>query len=294
MSISVTLKQLLEAGVHFGHQTRRWNPKMAPFIFAARNGIHIINLEKTLAALNTTCEFLRQLAAEGRSILLVGTKKQAQEIIKDAGEATEMPYVNQRWLGGMLTNFETVRKSISRLDQIEAMEQEGTYQFLTKKEVNSLKKEREKLVKVLHGIRRMKKLPAALFIVDPVTEDIAVREARKLGVPIAALIDTNCDPDMVDHLIPGNDDAIRSIKLIVETVRQVILEGRNEFKHILPEGEAAEVETPVEGEAALPVGEIIKSAEEIAEVVEEEVVSKLSVEEKDKAKVKKPRTGKSE
>jgi len=305
LSVTVTVKQLLESGVHFGHQTRRWNPKMAQYIFAERNGIHIVNLEKTLSALMTACDFLKQVAAEGKLILLVGTKKQAQDVIKQAAEITEMPYVNQRWLGGMLTNFETVRKSIHRLEQIEGMEQEGTYQFLTKKEVNQLKKEREKLNKVLTGIRKIKRIPAALFVVDPEKEEIAIQEARKLKIPIVALIDTNCNPELIDYPIPGNDDAIRSVKLVVATVEQAIREGRNEFKRIVVEKEIDDARVAAEAEdvrfnekAAKEVEKLEADAkaglgkDEIAEAVEEEVVSKLEGKEQAKPKIRKVRAKK--
>ncbi|MBI4388194.1 MAG: 30S ribosomal protein S2 [Candidatus Omnitrophica bacterium] len=301
MSVTVTIKQLLEAGVHFGHQTRRWNPKMASYIFTQRNGIHIINLEKTLAAFTSACDFLKRIASEGGSILLVGTKKQAQESIKQIAEATGMPFVNERWLGGMLTNFETIRKSIHRLEQIETMEREGTYQFITKKEANQIKKEGEKLNKVLSGIRKIKRLPSAVFIIDPVKEEIAVRESRKLSIPIVALIDTNCDPELINYPIPGNDDALRSIKLIAEVVQKSIQEGLDQFRNISSPTE----ETKVAGEGdkpsapeALVVSEdgpaeiVVPAAEsgekeEIAEVVEDEVVSKLEV--KEKPRVKKAR-----
>ncbi len=300
MSETVTVKQMLEAGVHFGHQTRRWNPKMAPFIFAERNGIHIVNLEKTLSALTIACDFLKRIASEGRLVLLVGTKKQAQDLIKQIAESTDMPYVNQRWLGGMLTNFETVRKSIHRLEQIEKMELEGTYQFLTKKEVNSLKKELEKLTKVLTGIRKIKRLPAALFVIDPVKEAIAVQEARKLKIPIVALIDTNCNPDFIDYAIPGNDDAIRSIKLIGTAVEQAILDG----KRTVAEREIDAARTAAAEENVRFDERILKEAqdkvteekssatpeaEEIVEEVEEEVVAKLESKEKEKPRVKKVR-----
>src|SRR3989338_371543 len=209
LSQEITVKQLLEAGVHCGHQTKRWNPKMARFIFTDRNGVYIIDLEKTLTNLMTACNYLREVAGRGGSILFVGTKRQAQEAILEAAEKTEMPYVSQRWLGGMLTNFETIRKSVARLEEIEKMEIEGTYQFLTKKEVAMLRTQREKLLKVLVGVRHMKRLPTVLFVVDPKQEEIAVLEARRLGIPVAAIIDTNCNPDLIDYPIPGNDDAIR-------------------------------------------------------------------------------------
>ena len=273
MSQEITVKQLLEAGVHFGHQTKRWNPKMAPYIFTDRNGVYIIDLEKTATYLSTTCNFLRDIAERGGSILFVGTKRQAQEAILFAAQKTEMPYVNQRWLGGMLTNFETIRKSVGRLEEIEKMEAEGTYQFLTKKEVAGLRTQREKLLKVLVGIRNMKRLPNALFVVDPKQEEIAVHEARRLGIPIAAIIDTNCDPDLIDYPIPGNDDAIRSVKLICEVVSGAVLEGRNRFKQVGMDKEA--LEEAKEAGVAEPEVKVAPEVEEIVEVFEEKVVEKL-------------------
>jgi len=213
--VEVTIKQMLEAGVHFGHQTRRWNPKMKRFIFGERNGIYIINLEITLSALERALTFLKEIALSGRDILWVGTKKQAKQSLSEAAVSCGMPYVNERWLGGMLTNFDTVRKSIRRLDTIDKMEEDGSFEFVSKKEVGSLKKEREKLKKNLEGIRKMRKLPEAVFVIDSNNEEIAVREARKLGIPVVALIDTNCNPDVIDYPIPGNDDAIRAVKLFL-------------------------------------------------------------------------------
>ncbi|MFZ5802867.1 MAG: 30S ribosomal protein S2 [Candidatus Omnitrophota bacterium] len=225
----VTIKQLLEAGVHFGHQTQRWNPKMKKYIFGERNGIYIINLELTLACLDKALEFLKTTAQAGREVLFVGTKKQAQEIIRQAAESCGMPYVNHRWLGGMLTNFTTVRKSINRLDSIDQMEKEGGFQFVTKKEAGSMKKEREKLEKVLKGVRSMDKLPAAIFVIDSKKEEIAIAEAAKLGIPIVGVLDTNCDPDLITYPIPGNDDAIRAIQLFCDVASKAVLEGRSEF-----------------------------------------------------------------
>ena len=222
----VTMKQLLEAGVHFGHQTRRWNPKMAEYIFTERNGIYIIDLQKTVKKLNEAYMFVRDLAAEGKEILFVGTKKQAQDSIKEEATNCSMPYVNARWLGGMLTNFRTIRRRIDRLNQLRAMEEDGTFDLLPKKEVVKLRLEIEKLEKFLGGIQNMKRLPAALFVVDPRKEKIAVAEARKLGIPIVAIVDTNCDPDEVDVVIPGNDDAIRAVKLITNIIASAVIEGR--------------------------------------------------------------------
>ena len=222
----VTMKQLLEAGVHFGHQTRRWNPKMAEYIFAERNGIYIIDLQKTVKYLETAYNFVRDLAMNGEEILFVGTKKQAQDSIKEEAARCEMPYVNARWLGGMMTNFNTIQLRIRRLNQLRKMEENGTFDMLPKKEVIKLRLEIEKLEKYLGGIQNMKGLPAALFIVDPRKERIAVSEARKLNIPIVAIVDTNCDPDEIDYVIPGNDDAIRAVKLIAATMADAVLEGK--------------------------------------------------------------------
>ncbi|KXG78127.1 30S ribosomal protein S2 [Fervidicola ferrireducens] len=222
----VSMKQLLEAGVHFGHQTRRWNPKMKEYIFTERNGIYIIDLQKTVKKLDEAYEYVKNLAAEGGKILFVGTKKQAQESIQEEAKRCEMFYVNQRWLGGMLTNFKTIKKRIERLKELERMEEEGLFEVLPKKEVLNLKKEKERLEKYLGGIKNMTSLPDALFIVDPRKEKIAVSEARKLKIPIIAIVDTNCDPDEVDYVIPGNDDAIRAVKLITEKIADAVLEGK--------------------------------------------------------------------
>ena len=222
----ISMKQLLEAGVHFGHQTRRWNPKMAPYIFTERNGIYIIDLQKTVRKIDEAYMFMRNLAMEGKSVLFVGTKKQAQESIESEAKRCNMFYVNNRWLGGMLTNFRTIRTRIARLNEIDAMEQRGDFDVLPKKEVIKLCAEREKLLKNLGGIREMKKLPGALFIVDPRKERIAVQEARILGIPIVAIVDTNCDPDEIDYVIPGNDDAIRAIRLISSVMANAIQEGK--------------------------------------------------------------------
>ena len=222
----VSMKQLLEAGVHVGHQTRRWNPKMAAYICTERNGIYIIDLQKTVKKLNEAYMFVRDIAAEGGDILFVGTKKQAQDSVKEEAEHCGMPYVNARWLGGMLTNFTTIKTRIARLNQLRAMRDDGTFELLPKKEVIKLNLEIEKLEKFLGGIQEMKKTPAALFIVDPRKERIAVAEAKKLGLPIIAIVDTNCDPDEIDAVIPGNDDAIRAVKLIAETIAAAVIEGR--------------------------------------------------------------------
>lgn len=237
----ISMKQLLEAGVHFGHQTRRWNPKMAPYIFTERNGIYIIDLQKTVKKVDEAYDFLRSVAEEGKSVLFVGTKKQAQEAIKEEALKAGMYYVNERWLGGMMTNFATIRKSINRLKELEAMEQDGTFEVLSKKEVLSLKREMEKLEKSLGGIKDMDKLPGALFVVDPRKERIAVAEARKLDIPIVAIVDTNCDPDEIDYVIPGNDDAIRAVKLLISRMADAVIEGR--------QGEAGEAEVAEEAAA---------------------------------------------
>ena len=221
----VSMKQLLEAGVHFGHQTRRWNPKMKPYIFTERNGIYIIDLQKTVRMIDDAYNFVKDLAANDGKIMFVGTKKQAQESIQLEADRCGMYYVNQRWLGGMLTNFKTIRNRVNRLIELEKMEEEGTFEVLPKKEVIKLRHEHDKLNKFLSGVRNMRGLPDALFIVDPRKEKIAVAEARKLGIPIVAIVDTNCDPDEVDYLIPGNDDAIRAVKLISGRMADAVLEG---------------------------------------------------------------------
>ena len=222
----ISMKQLLEAGVHFGHQTRRWNPKMAQYIFTERNGIYIIDLQKTVRKIDEAYMFVRNLSMEGKTILFVGTKKQAQESIAAEAQRCNMFYVNNRWLGGMLTNYKTIKTRIERLNQIDRMEQNGQFDVLPKKEVIKLIHEREKLVANLGGIREMKGLPGALFVVDPRKEHIAVAEARALGIPIVGIVDTNCDPDEIDYVIPGNDDAIRAVKLIAGKMADAVLEGR--------------------------------------------------------------------
>ena len=222
----VSMKQLLEAGVHFGHQTRRWNPKMAPYIFTERNGIYIIDLQKTVRKLDEAYKFVKSVSENGDSILFVGTKKQAADSIKEEAIRSGSFYVNARWLGGMLTNFKTIQQRIRRLEQLHTMQQDGTFNLLPKKEVVKLELEIEKLEKYLGGIKEMKKLPGALFIVDPRKEKIAVNEAKKLGIPVVAIVDTNCDPDDADYVIPGNDDAIRAVKLIAGAMADAVLEGR--------------------------------------------------------------------
>jgi len=221
----IGMKQLLEAGVHFGHQTRRWNPKMAPYIFTQRNGIYILDLQKTVKKMDEAYNFIRNTVFEGQDILFVGTKKQAQESIETEAKRCAMHYVNQRWLGGMLTNYKTIRKRIERLHLLDSMESNGTFEVLPKKEVIKLKLEKEKLEKNLSGIKSMNKLPGAIFIIDPKKERIGILEARKLKIPIVAIVDTNCDPDEVDYIIPGNDDAIRAIKLITSKIADAVIEG---------------------------------------------------------------------
>ena len=242
----ISMKQLLEAGVHFGHHTRRWNPKMAEHIFTERNGIYIIDLQKTVKKVEEAYNFVRELAENGEEILFVGTKKQAQDSIKEEAERVGMYYVNARWLGGMLTNFSTIKTRIDRLAQLRKMEEDGTFALLPKKEVVKLNLEIEKLEKYLGGIKNMKKLPAALFIVDPRKERNAVAEARKLNIPIIAIVDTNCDPDEVDYVIPGNDDAIRAVKLIAGTISNAIIEGRQGEQFAAEASEEAEAVSETE------------------------------------------------
>ena len=222
----ISMKQLLEAGVHFGHQTRRWNPKMATYIFTERNGIYIIDLQKTVRKVEEAYNFVKEVALNGQTMLFVGTKKQAQEAIKDEALRCNMFFVNERWLGGMLTNFQTIQKRIDRLRQLEKMENDGTFEVLSKKEVLGLRHEMERLQKFLGGIKDMKKLPGALFVVDPRKEHIAIQEARKLHIPIVAIVDTNCDPDEVDYVIPANDDAIRAVRLLTAKMADAMMEGR--------------------------------------------------------------------
>ena len=222
----IPMKSLLEAGVHFGHQTRRWNPKMAEYIFTARNGIYIIDLQKTAKKIDEAYAVLKNIIDEGKTVIFVGTKKQAQECVKEEAERCGMYYVNQRWLGGMLTNFGTIKTRVERLKKLEAMENDGTFDVLPKKEVIILKKEMEKLQKNLGGIKEMNEVPGAMFVVDPKIERIAILEARKLGIPVIGLVDTNCNPEDVDYVIPGNDDAIRAIKLIVEAMANAVIESK--------------------------------------------------------------------
>lgn len=239
----VSMKQLLEAGVHFGHQTRRWNPKMAKYIFTERNGIYIIDLQKTVKKLEEAYAFVRDVAASGQDILFVGTKKQAGDSVKEEAERCGMHYVNARWLGGMMTNFKTIRRRIQRLEQLRKMQEDGTFELLPKKEVIKLNLEIEKLEKFLGGIKNMDKLPGALFIVDPRKERIAVAEAKNLGIPIVAIVDTNCDPDEIDYVIPGNDDAIRAVKLIAGAMADAVIEARQGADAATTDEEEAPEET---------------------------------------------------
>ena len=259
----VAMKQLLEAGVHFGHQTRRWDPKMAEYIFQARNGIHIIDLQKTSKKIDEAYSFMKEQAEEGKTVLFVGTKKQAQECVKEAAEKCGMYYVDQRWLGGMLTNFGTIRNRIDRLNELETMQEDGTFDVLPKKEVILLKKEMEKLEKNLGGIKEMKEVPGVMFVVDPKKERIAILEARKLGIPVVGLIYTNCNPEDLDYDIPGNDDAIRAVKLITDVMANAVIEGR--------QGESLDSEVEQEDvlsestDAPISIEEVVENAEESAE-----------------------------
>ena len=253
----VAMKQLLEAGVHFGHQTRRWDPKMAEYIFQARNGIHIIDLQKTSKKLDEAYAFLKEQAEEGKTVLFVGTKKQAQECVKEAAEKCGMYYVDQRWLGGMLTNFDTIRARVQRLKDLEAMQEDGTFDVLPKKEVILLKKEMEKLERNLGGIKEMDKIPGVIFLVDPKKERIAVLEAKKLNIPVIGLVDTNCNPEEVDYAIPGNDDAIRAVKLIADVMANAVIEGRQGESFETTESQEQEVE-----EEVTDMEQVVEEAEE--------------------------------
>ena len=252
----VAMKQLLEAGVHFGHQTRRWDPKMAEYIFQARNGIHIIDLQKTSKKLDEAYKFVKEQAEEGKTVLFVGTKKQAQECVKEAALKCGMFYIDQRWLGGMLTNFKTIKARVQRLKDIETMEQDGTFDVLPKKEVIGLRKEKEKLEKNLGGIKDMEELPGVIFLVDPKKERIAILEARKLNIPLVGIVDTNCNPEDLDYPIPGNDDAIRAVKLITDVMANAVIEGK-QGEDFVPETQETEQEE-------------VKEPESIEEVVAEE------------------------
>ena len=261
----ISMKQLLEAGVHFGHQTRRWNPKMKKYIFTERNGIYIIDLQKTVKKVEEAYYFIRDIAMENKSVLFVGTKKQAQDSIESEAKRCGMYYVSNRWLGGMLTNFKTIRSRVGRLNKIDAMEENGEFELLPKKEVIKLQHEREKLLKNLGGIREMKDLPGAMFIVDPRKERIALAEAKALNIPVVAIVDTNCDPDEIDYPIPGNDDAIRAVKLIAGKMADAILEGKQGEQMEDDEQADAEPVTEEQAEAA--------AAEEIADEIAQEIIS---------------------
>ena len=255
----VAMKQLLEAGVHFGHQTRRWDPKMAEYIFQARNGIHIIDLQKTSKKLDEAYKFVKEQAEEGKTVLFVGTKKQAQECVKEAAERCNMYYVDQRWLGGMLTNFKTIEGRIQRLRDLETMQEDGTFEVLPKKEVSGLKNEMEKLEKNLGGIKDMKEMPGVMFVVDPKKERIAVLEAKKLGIPVVGLVDTNCNPEEVDYAIPGNDDAIRAVKLIADVMANAVIEGNQGEDAVAPVSEMEEI---AEAEEPTSMEEVVEAADE--------------------------------
>ena len=257
----ISMKQLLEAGVHFGHQTRRWNPKMKPFIFTERNGIYIIDLQKTVRKMDEAYRFVKEVAESGDTVLFVGTKKQAQESVREEAGRCNMYYVNQRWLGGTLTNFDTIKKRINRLHELVKMEDNGVFDVLPKKEVIQLRAEMERLEKFLGGIKNMKKLPGAIFIIDPRKERIAIAEARILGIPIVAIVDTNCDPEEIDYIIPGNDDAIRAVKLITSKIADAVLEGRQGEEEV-------EEERPVKVEAAVTLEEMTGEAKSNADTTE--------------------------
>jgi len=280
----ISMKQLLEAGVHFGHQTRRWNPKMAEYIFTERNGIYIIDLQKTVKKIEEAYFFVREVVMNGDSILFVGTKKQAQDSIREEALRCGQFYVNARWLGGMLTNFRTIRQRIERLKQLEAMEENGLFEVLPKKEVIKLRGEKEKLEKYLGGIKDMNKLPGALFVVDPRKERIAILEARKLGIPVVAIVDTNCDPDEVDYVIPGNDDAIRAVRLIASKIADAVIEANQGEQFSTEEAEAeaeAKADATAEAETAgkgLPAETVTEAAAEIAEEPAADVTAETAAE----------------
>jgi small subunit ribosomal protein S2 len=273
------MKELLEAGVHFGHQVKRWNPKMKRYIFGERNDIYIIDLQKTMKGLETAYNFVKEEAAKGTSVLFVGTKKQAQDAIAEEAKRAGAYYVNQRWLGGMLTNFTTIKKSIERLKKIETMKEDGTYNLLTKKEVAAYEKERMKLEKNLSGIKDMTELPGIVFIIDPKKEKIAVAEARKLSIPIVAVVDTNCDPDEIDYVIPGNDDAIRAIALISSKIADAIIEGKEEMAKLKAEEAAAQAAEEAKAEAE------VETAEKTETVTSEKPETETKVEEAEETKV---------
>ena len=267
----VAMKQLLEAGVHFGHQTRRWDPKMAEYIFQARNGIHIIDLQKTSKKLDEAYSFIKEQAEEGKTVLFVGTKKQAQECMKEAALKCGMYYVDQRWLGGMLTNFDTIRTRVQRLKDLETMQEDETFDILPKKEVILLKKEMEKLERNLGGIKEMEKLPGVIFLIDPKKERIAILEAKKLGIPVVGLVDTNCNPEELDYPIPGNDDAIRAVKLIADVMANAVIEGKQgeSFEPEMESEQVAETEEPTSIEEVVEAAEKTEEVKATEETVEE-------------------------
>jgi small subunit ribosomal protein S2 len=272
----ITMKQLLEAGVHFGHQTRRWNPKMKPYIFGARNGIYIIDLQKTVRYFRNAYSFISDISRKGEKILFVGTKKQAQDSIMEEAVRADQYYVNNRWLGGMLTNFATIKRSIDRLKKIEVMAEDGTFDLLLKKEVLQLDREKAKLEKSLGGIKHMTRLPAAVFIIDPNKEEIAVKEARKLGIPVVAVVDTNCDPEGIDYIIPGNDDAIRAIRLFASKMAEACIEGAAARQDDLRNAaEGADVEEPADGPG--PETIIVEKAVEATEEMAIEVTAETDI-----------------
>jgi small subunit ribosomal protein S2 len=259
----VTMKMLLEAGVHFGHQTNKWNPKMKPYIFGARNGIYIVDLQQTVGMFEVAYEFIIDVIASGKEVLFVGTKRQAQESIRAESERCNMPYVNQRWLGGMLTNFNTIKRSIDKLNDLDKMFEDESINAFPKKEILGMERERNKLEKVLGGIRNMKDLPGAVFVVDPKRELIAIKEANKLNIPIVAIVDTNCDPDDIDFIIPGNDDAIRAIKLFSSKIADAVIEGKDRFEEMIQaESDKEEIVTAVEEESEEDVPESIETKDE--------------------------------
>lgn len=285
MSTTISMKQLLEAGVHFGHQTQRWNPKMAPYIFSERNDIHIINLQKAMKGLKDAYSFIQEMAKSNKVILFVGTKKQIQTVVKEEAIRCEMPYVTQRWLGGTLTNFETIKKSIKRLHEIKRMEEKGIFEKLPKKEVASLKKEMDKLETLLGGIKQMKELPGAMFIVDTKKERIAILEGKKLNIPIVGIVDTNGDPEEVDYCIPGNDDAIRSVKLLASVIADGIIEGKRFLdKSQLEASQLKEKHEEIEDEEIIP-SLVIEDEEELLpqfyEDIDKEVIAKNLKEKED-------------
>jgi len=270
----LTMKQLLEAGVHFGHQTRRWNPKMAPFIFGERNGIHIIDLQQTVKLFDVAYDFIVDTVADGGKVLFVGTKRQAQDTIKEEAERCGMYYVNHRWLGGTLTNFKTIRRSVDKLKKLETWFEDGTIERFPKKERLKLERLKQKLERNLGGIKDMEELPQAIYIVDPKKEHIAVLEAHKLGIPIVAIVDTNCDPDLIDYVIPGNDDAIRAIKLLTSKIADACLEGRSLYEERLQ----AETDKAIEEEMVEAAEETEKEIEELAEQIVEEAAQEVEAE----------------